>query len=47
VTILSQLDMSQTLGKDDYDADLKRYQAKLNQLAAHRPRAQGLNHSGL
>ena len=32
VTILSQLDMSKTLSKDDYDAGLKRYQAKLNQL---------------
>ena len=32
VTILSQLDMSQILTKDNYDADLKRYQAKLNQL---------------
>jgi polyphosphate:AMP phosphotransferase len=32
VTILSRLDMSQTLAKDDYDAGLKRYQGKLNQL---------------
>ena len=32
VTILSQLDMSKTLSKDDYDAGLKRHQAKLNQL---------------
>ena len=32
VTILSQLDMSKTLSKEDYDAGLKRYQAKLNQL---------------
>ena len=32
VTILSQLDMSKTLSKDDYDAGLKRYQARLNQL---------------
>ncbi|MER2527335.1 MAG: polyphosphate:AMP phosphotransferase [Candidatus Competibacter denitrificans] len=32
VTILSRLDMSQTLEKVDYDAGLKRYQAKLNQL---------------
>ncbi|MDS4026732.1 MAG: polyphosphate:AMP phosphotransferase [Candidatus Contendobacter sp.] len=32
VTILSRLDMSKTLNKDDYDAGLKRYQAKLNQL---------------
>ena len=32
ITILSQLDMNQILAKDDYDADLKRYQAKLNQL---------------
>jgi len=32
VTILSRLDMSKTLSKGDYDAGLKRYQAKLNQL---------------
>ena len=32
VTILSRLDMSKTLAKSDYEADLKRYQAKLNQL---------------
>jgi polyphosphate:AMP phosphotransferase len=32
VTILSQLDMSKTLSKEDYNAGLKRYQAKLNQL---------------
>ncbi len=32
VTILSRLDMSKTLAKDDYDAGLKLYQAKLNQL---------------
>ncbi len=32
VTILSRLDLSKTLAKDDYDASLKRYQAKLNQL---------------
>lgn len=32
VTILSRLDMSQTLVKDAYDTELKRYQAKLNQL---------------
>ena len=32
VTILSRLDMSKTLSKDDYDAGLKRHQAKLNQL---------------
>ena len=32
VTVLSRLDMSKTLAKDDYDADMKRYQAKLNQL---------------
>ncbi|CDH44428.1 polyphosphate:AMP phosphotransferase [Candidatus Contendibacter odensensis] len=32
VTVLSHLDMSKTLAKDDYDASLKRYQAKLNQL---------------
>ncbi len=32
VTVLSQLDMSKTLAREDYDAGLKRYQAKLNQL---------------
>lgn len=32
VTVLSRLDMSKTMTKDDYDASLKRYQAKLNQL---------------
>ena len=32
VTVLSRLDMSKALDKDDYDASLKRYQAKLNQL---------------
>ena len=32
VTVLSHLDMSKTLNKDDYDTHLKRYQAKLNQL---------------
>jgi polyphosphate:AMP phosphotransferase len=32
VTILSRLDMRRTLAKDDYDAGLKRYQGKLNQL---------------
>lgn len=32
VTILSRLDMGKTVVKDDYDAKLKRYQAKLNQL---------------
>ena len=32
VTILSRLDMGKTLSKDDYDAGLKRHQAKLNQL---------------
>ncbi|MDG4597748.1 MAG: polyphosphate:AMP phosphotransferase [Candidatus Contendobacter sp.] len=32
VTILSRLDMGKTLGKDDYEAGLKQYQAKLNQL---------------
>ncbi|KAB2931422.1 MAG: polyphosphate:AMP phosphotransferase [Candidatus Contendobacter sp.] len=32
VTILSRLDMGKTLSKDDYDAGLKQYQAKLNQL---------------
>jgi len=32
VTVLSRLDMSKALSKNDYDAELKRYQAKLNQL---------------
>lgn len=32
VTVLSQLEMSQTLGKEEYDTELKRCQAKLNQL---------------
>ncbi len=32
VTVLSRLDMSKTLSKDDYDAGLKRYQARLNRL---------------
>ncbi|MFZ1830386.1 MAG: polyphosphate:AMP phosphotransferase [Candidatus Competibacteraceae bacterium] len=32
VTILSRLDMNKTLDKDLYDTELKRYQAKLNQL---------------
>ena len=32
VTILSRLDMSKTLSKEDYEAGLKRYQGKLNQL---------------
>jgi len=32
VTVLSRLDMGKTLTKDDYDTELKRYQAKLNQL---------------
>ncbi len=32
VTVLSRLDMSQTLVKDAYSANLKRYQARLNQL---------------
>ncbi|MCC9000328.1 MAG: polyphosphate kinase, partial [Candidatus Contendobacter sp.] len=32
VTVLSHLDMSKALAKEDYDASLKRYQAKLNQL---------------
>ena len=32
VTVLSSLDMAQTLAKDDYAVELKRYQAQLNQL---------------
>ncbi|HCK82640.1 MAG TPA: polyphosphate:AMP phosphotransferase [Candidatus Competibacter sp.] len=32
VTILSRLDMGEALAKENYDASLKRYQAKLNQL---------------
>jgi AMP-polyphosphate phosphotransferase len=32
VTILSRLDMNKTLAKAEYDASLKRYQGKLNQL---------------
>ncbi|MDG4556365.1 MAG: polyphosphate:AMP phosphotransferase [Candidatus Contendobacter sp.] len=32
VTILSRLDMSKTLAKDDYDTGLKQYQAKINRL---------------
>jgi polyphosphate:AMP phosphotransferase len=32
ITVLSRLDMGKTLSKDDYDAGLKRHQAKLNQL---------------
>lgn len=32
MTVLSRLDMSQTLTKEDYEAALKRYQAQLNQL---------------
>lgn len=32
VTILSRMDTSKTLAKDDYDAGLKHYQGKLNQL---------------
>ncbi|HQC73796.1 MAG TPA: polyphosphate kinase, partial [Candidatus Competibacteraceae bacterium] len=32
VTILSRLDMSRSLSREDYDAGLKRYQGRLNQL---------------
>ena len=32
ITVLSRLEMEKTLSKSDYSADLKRYQAKLNQL---------------
>lgn len=32
ITILSRLDMSKALSKEDYDVGLKHYQAKLNQL---------------
>ncbi len=32
ITVLSRLDMSRTLSREDYDVSLKRYQAQLNQL---------------
>jgi hypothetical protein len=47
VTILSRLDMNKTLEKVDYDAGLKRYQAKLNQLQRDRPRDRSFHHSGV